>query len=69
MLAVVAEMIGNPSGLGNALVRTQQALQPDQMFAYVVTVGALGVGLNAALRALGARALSASAAGRDPDVA
>lgn len=50
VLAVVAEMIGNPSGLGNALVSAQQALQPDQMFAYVLTIGLLGVSLNAALR-------------------
>ena len=50
VLAVVAEMIGNPSGLGNALVRAQQALQPEQMFAYVLTIGLLGVALNATLR-------------------
>ena len=49
VLAVVAEMIGNPAGLGNALVRAQQALQPAQMFAYVLAIGLLGVGLNAAL--------------------
>jgi ABC-type nitrate/sulfonate/bicarbonate transport system permease component len=58
VLAVVAEMIGNPSGLGNALVSAQQALQPEQMFAYVVTVGVLGVGLNAALRYASARAFA-----------
>jgi ABC-type nitrate/sulfonate/bicarbonate transport system permease component len=50
VLAVVSEMIGNPSGLGNAVVRTSQALQPEQMFAYVVTIGLLGVGLNAAVQ-------------------
>ena len=48
VLAVVAEMIGNPSGLGNALVSAQQALQPEEMFAYVFAIGLLGVGLNAA---------------------
>jgi ABC-type nitrate/sulfonate/bicarbonate transport system permease component len=63
VLAVVAEMIGNPRGLGNALVRAQQALQPEQMFAYVVTIGVLGVGLNAALRYASARAFPALAAG------
>lgn len=56
VLAVVAEMIGNPAGLGNALVRAQQALQPEQMFAYVVTIGVLGVALNATLRYASARA-------------
>ena len=55
VLAVVAEMIGNPSGLGNALVRSSQALQPEQMFAYVFAIGLLGVLLNAALQRLAAR--------------
>ena len=62
VLAVVAEMIGNPSGLGNALVRAQQALQPEQMFAYVVTIGVLGVVLNTGLRYVSARAFPALAA-------
>lgn len=63
VLAVVAEMIGNPSGLGNALVRAQQALQPEQMFAYVVTIGLLGIALNATLRVASAWAFPALAAG------
>ena len=63
VLAVVAEMIGNPAGLGIALVSAQQALQPEQMFAYVVTIGFLGVTLNAALRSASARAFPALAAG------
>jgi sulfonate transport system permease protein len=63
VLAVVAEMIGNPAGLGSAVVRAQQALQPEQMFAYVVSIGVLGVGLNAALRHASARAFPALAAG------
>lgn len=52
ILAVVAEMIGNPNGLGYAVVFEQQAIRPDSMFAYVVTIGLLGVILNAALVAL-----------------
>ena len=64
VLAVVAEMIGNPAGLGNAVVRAQQALQPEQMFAYVVTIGVLGVLLNTGLRYASARAFPALAAGR-----
>lgn len=64
VLAVVAEMIGNPRGLGNALVRAQQALQPEQMFAYVVTIGVLGVVLNTGLRYVSARAFPAVRAGR-----
>jgi ABC-type nitrate/sulfonate/bicarbonate transport system permease component len=36
-------------------VRAQQALQPEQMYAYVLTIGFLGVALNAALRYLSSR--------------
>lgn len=63
VLAVVAEMIGNPSGLGNALVLAQQALQPGEMFAYVLTIGLLGVALNAAFHSLSARVSPSLASG------
>jgi ABC-type nitrate/sulfonate/bicarbonate transport system permease component len=49
VLAVISEMIGNPAGLGYALVFTQQALQPAQMWAYIVVIGVLGVLLNSLL--------------------
>jgi sulfonate transport system permease protein len=49
VLAVVAEMVGNPEGLGYGIVREQQALRPDRMFAYIVMVGFIGIGLNAAM--------------------
>lgn len=49
VLAVVAEMVGNPNGLGYAVVRDQQALRPDLMFANVVVIGILGIVLNAVL--------------------
>jgi NitT/TauT family transport system permease protein len=55
VLAVVAEMIGNPNGLGNALVSAQQALQPEEMFAYVLAIGLLGIGLNTAFGYISAR--------------
>ncbi|HUR23720.1 MAG TPA: ABC transporter permease [Acidimicrobiales bacterium] len=58
VLAVVAEMIGNPSGLGNALVRSSQSLRPEEMFAYVFAIGLLGVALNAGLQRLVARVQS-----------
>lgn len=64
VLAVVAEMVGNPSGLGNALVRAQLALQPGEMFAYVVTTGLLGVALNATFRRLSSRFVPALSGGR-----
>jgi ABC-type nitrate/sulfonate/bicarbonate transport system permease component len=51
-LAVVAEMIGNPAGVGYALVMQQQALEPRNVFAYIVVIGALGIGLNACFMAL-----------------
>lgn len=49
ILAVVAEMVGNPAGLGYEMVFAQQAIDPAGMFAYIVTIGLLGVVLNAAL--------------------
>lgn len=53
VLAVVTEMIGNPEGMGYALVREQQALRADAMFAYLFLIGLTGVALNAGLRAIG----------------
>ena len=49
VLAVLAEMVGNPEGLGYAVVSQQQALRPDLMFVYVVVIGLLGLALNALL--------------------
>jgi sulfonate transport system permease protein len=46
-LAVVAEMIGNPEGLGFGIVSSQQAMQPAAAFAYLLVIGILGWGLNA----------------------
>jgi sulfonate transport system permease protein len=53
VLAIVAEMIGNPQGIGYAVVREAQALQPEAMFAYVLLTGGLGVFFNAVLIGLG----------------
>lgn len=55
VMAVIAEMIGNPQGLGYAVVREQQALRPDRMFGYVAAIGMLGIALNAAMLAIGRR--------------
>lgn len=49
VIAIVVEMIGNPQGLGYAIVREAQALNSANMFAYIVIVGVLGVALNAVL--------------------
>lgn len=45
-LAVASEMIGNPEGMGYQLVMQQQALQPASMYAYIITIGVLGLLLN-----------------------
>ena len=47
VMAIVAEIVGNPEGLGYAIVREQQSLHPDYMFAYIAVVGVLGIALNA----------------------
>jgi ABC-type nitrate/sulfonate/bicarbonate transport system permease component len=49
VIAIVAEMLVDPRGLGWALVQAQQGLQPAQMWAYVVLIGLLGLALNALL--------------------
>lgn len=46
-LALVAEMVGNPHGVGQALIVAQNTLHPADMFAYVVLVGIVGVAVNA----------------------
>ena len=56
VLTLVAEMVGNPAGLGFALIRAGQALRPEQMFAYIVAIGLCGIVLNAVLQ-IGARLL------------
>lgn len=50
ILAVAAEVVGNPAGLGYGLVVEQQALQPDRMFVYFISVGLLGLVMNAVLQ-------------------
>ena len=52
VLTLVAEMIGNPAGLGFALVQKGEALKSAQMFAYVVVIGLVGVVLNGVLMTL-----------------
>lgn len=47
VLTLVAEMVGNPAGLGFLLVTKGQALQPGQMFAAVFVIGVTGILLNA----------------------
>lgn len=49
VMAIIAEMIGNPHGLGYAVVGALQAMRPERMFAYVIFVGVLAILLNAGL--------------------
>ena len=51
-LAVVAEMVGNPAGVGYSLILQQQALQPRNMFAYILAIGLVGILLNTLFMAL-----------------
>lgn len=49
VLAIVAEIVGDPAGIGYALVQAQRSLQPAAMFAYILITGVLGLLLNYAL--------------------
>lgn len=48
-LAVVAEMVGNPSGVGYQLVFQQDALNAPNLFVYVIGLGLVGLAFNAIL--------------------
>lgn len=50
ILAVAAEVVGNPEGLGYGLIVEQNALQPARMFVYFISVGLLGILLNTILQ-------------------
>jgi len=52
IVAVIAEMVGNPAGLGWGLVASQEALRPATMFAYLISIGFLGVFANITLTRL-----------------
>jgi ABC-type nitrate/sulfonate/bicarbonate transport system permease component len=49
VLTLVAEMVGNPAGVGFALVSAAQSLQPEVMFAYIIVISLSGIVLNAIL--------------------
>lgn len=68
MLAVVAEMVGNPAGMGYGLVMTQQALETGQMFAYIIVIGLTGLLLNAGFNAAVKRAFPGIVANLKEDV-
>jgi NitT/TauT family transport system permease protein len=49
IVSVTVEIAINPIGLGHAIMTAQQALRPELMLAYLVWLGVVGWGLNAAL--------------------
>jgi len=49
IICVVAEMLGLQAGVGNLLVLQRSADQPERMWAFVLTVGILGLLVNVAL--------------------
>jgi sulfonate transport system permease protein len=61
VLAIVAEIVGTPHGIGYALVTEQQSIRPAEMFSYILVTGLLGVILNYLLTGLLALALGARA--------
>lgn len=45
-MVVVAEMLGNPVGLGYGIVFAAQSVRPDRVFAYLIVIGLVGWALN-----------------------
>lgn len=58
IVAVTTEIATNPLGLGYAMMRAQQELQPATMYAFLAWLAALGWALNALLVALQRRAFA-----------
>lgn len=50
-LAVVAEMVGNAAGIGYAINFAEQALRTPELFAYILSIGLVGLLLNLFLMA------------------
>lgn len=49
VVAVTVEIAANPLGLGYAMMRAQEALRPDLVFAYLVWIGLVGWLINVLL--------------------
>ena len=49
VVAVTAEIVSNPQGLGHDLMIAQETLRPERMFGVLFWVGLIGWGKNAAL--------------------
>lgn len=57
IVAITAEMLINPEGIGGRIYRTQVALQPEQMWVWVIISGFIGYLLNHAMISASKRAL------------
>lgn len=55
ILAVAAEMIGNPAGLGAGIVFAQESFRAADTFVYLIAIGLIGVSLNALFKVLTTR--------------
>ena len=62
LVAIVAEMIMYPRGLGGGLIESLNALAPARMWAYALVCGLVGFLLNAGLRRMVRLALPGSPA-------
>lgn len=49
VMAIIAEMLANPEGLGYAVISELQAMQPERMFVYILYIGVLAICLNSLL--------------------
>src|SRR5690606_17903242 len=57
IMVITAEIVAIPRGLGRELVTASATLRPDQVYAYLLTIGALGVVANHAFRIVERRIL------------
>jgi ABC-type nitrate/sulfonate/bicarbonate transport system permease component len=64
VVAIVAEMLANPEGVGWGIMRAEQGLRPERMWAYAITSGILGFVVNAVLVYAVQRALPGGVATR-----
>jgi NitT/TauT family transport system permease protein len=46
IIAVTIEIAANPIGLGRAMMKAQESLHPELMFAYLFWVGLVGWSIN-----------------------
>ncbi len=61
VVAVTVEIAANPLGLGYAMMRAQESLRPDLVFAYLFWVGLVGWFINALLQWLQRRLFGTAA--------